>query len=334
MLDERKAAILHAVVEEYIETAQPVGSAHVAQRSVLAVSSATVRNEMGVLEREGYLTQPHTSAGRIPTDKGYRMFVDSLAPGNLGPAQSQQVRAFFARAHGELERTLADTSRLLSALTDYAAVVVGPTYEVATIRSVQIVGLGPRLALLVIVLSNGVVEKRPLELATEPSDVTLAAASTRLASLLAGRSWGGTAPPVLSSGDGSVDDIVTAGLDALAGPVEGDPGQVFIGGASRMAVAFDAVETIRGVLSILEEQYVVVGLLSDVLDRGLSVAIGAEHGVPSLADCSVIVAPYEIEGEQLGTVGILGPTRMHYEQALAAVAVVSRRLGRALSEGS
>ncbi|MDQ6839751.1 MAG: heat-inducible transcriptional repressor HrcA, partial [Actinomycetota bacterium] len=111
-------------------------------------------------------------------------------------------------------------------------------------------------------------------------------------------------------------------------------GQVFVGGASRMAVAFDAVETIRGVLGILEEQYVMVGLLSDVLGRGLSVSIGAEHGVPSLADCSVIVAPYEVEGEQLGTVGILGPTRMHYEQALAAVAVVSRRLGRALSEGS
>ena len=334
MLDERKSAILHAVVEEYIETAQPVGSAHVAQRSALAVSSATVRNEMGVLEREGYLIQPHTSAGRIPTDKGYRLFVDSLAPGPLGPVQSQQVRAFFAQAHGELERTLADTSRLLSTLTDYAAVVVGPSHEVANIRSVQIVGLAPRLALVVIVLSNGVVEKRPLELATEAGDVTLGAASTRLSSLLAGTSWGGPAPTALPSGDGSVDEIITAALDALAGPVEGDGGQVFIGGASRMAAAFDAVETIRGVLGILEEQYVMVGLLSDVLGRGLSVSIGAEHGVPSLADCSVIVAPYEVEGEQLGTVGILGPTRMHYEQALAAVAVVSRRLGRALSEGS
>ncbi|MDQ6783391.1 MAG: heat-inducible transcriptional repressor HrcA [Actinomycetota bacterium] len=334
MLDERKSAILHAVVEEYIETAQPVGSAHVAQRSALAVSSATVRNEMGVLEREGYLTQPHTSAGRIPTDKGYRLFVDSLAPGALGPVQSQQVRAFFAKAHGELERTLADTSRLLSALTDYAAVVVGPSHEVARIRSVQIVGLGPRLALVVIVLSNGVVEKRPLELAREVSDLSLAAASTMLASLLTGTSWGGAAPDVLPSEDASVDELTNAALGALGGVAEGDGGQVFVGGASRMAVAFDAVETIRGVLGILEEQYVMVGLLSDVLGRGLSVSIGAEHGVPSLADCSVIVAPYEVEGEQLGTVGILGPTRMHYEQALAAVAVVSRRLGRALSEGS
>ncbi|MDQ6836953.1 MAG: heat-inducible transcriptional repressor HrcA, partial [Actinomycetota bacterium] len=210
MLDERKSAILHAVVEEYIETAQPVGSAHVAQRSMLAVSSATVRNEMGLLERDGYLTQPHTSAGRIPTDKGYRLFVDSLAPGALGPVQSQQVRAFFARAHGELERTLADTSRLLSALTDYAAVVVGPSHEVAKIRSAQIVGLAPRLALVVIVLSNGVVEKRPLELITEAGELTLGAASTKLAGMLVGTLWGGAAPPVPPSGDAPVDEVVTA----------------------------------------------------------------------------------------------------------------------------
>ena len=125
MLDDRKAAILRAVVEEYIQTAQPVGSGAVSRIPELSVSSATVRNEMGVLEREGYLAQPHTSAGRIPTDKGYRFFVDSIAgPGRLDPAQSQQIRTFFATAHGELERMLADTSRFLSGLTDYAAVVV------------------------------------------------------------------------------------------------------------------------------------------------------------------------------------------------------------------
>src|SRR6476646_6706252 len=124
-LDERKAAILKAVVEEHIHTAQPVGSQTIARSGGLQVSSATVRNEMTILEREGYLVQPHTSAGRIPTDKGYRFFVDSLSqPGPLTPAQRQQVRDFFAKAHGELEQMLNDTSRLLSTLTDYAAVVV------------------------------------------------------------------------------------------------------------------------------------------------------------------------------------------------------------------
>src|SRR5205085_12404 len=132
-LDERKAAILRAVVTEYIETAQPVGSQRVAQAPEVSVSSATVRNEMATLEREGYLVQPHTSAGRVPTDKGYRFFVDQLtAPGALPAVQRQQVRDFFAAAHGELERMLHDTSQLLSDVTHYAAVVVGPPHEGAS----------------------------------------------------------------------------------------------------------------------------------------------------------------------------------------------------------
>lgn len=335
MLDERKAAILRAVVEEYIETAQPVGSAHVARRSPLAVSSATVRNEMGLLERDGFLVQPHTSAGRIPTDKGYRFFVDALGPGSLPPPQAQQVRKFFAQAHGELERTLADTSRLLSTLTDYAAVVVGPTHDVAKIRSVQVVSLGAHVALVVAVLSNGSVEKRHIELAEADEVETLSSASARLTRLLVDKSWGQGVTPPEATGEAEVDRVVKAALDSLAAASPAlDTGQVYIGGASRMAAAFDAVETIRGVLGILEEQYVMVGLLSDMLERGLSVSIGTEHNVAPLSDCSVIVAPYQVEGERVGTVGVLGPTRMHYDQALAAVAVVSRRLGRALTEGS
>src|SRR3954470_9273618 len=124
-LDARKATILRAVVAEYIETAQPVGSGHVARAPGVNVSSATVRNDMATLEQDGFLQQPHTSAGRVPTDKGYRFFVDSLAePAVLAAADSQQIRSFFAQAHGELEQMLADTTRLLSNLTQYAAVVV------------------------------------------------------------------------------------------------------------------------------------------------------------------------------------------------------------------
>ncbi|MGH9121645.1 MAG: heat-inducible transcriptional repressor HrcA, partial [Acidimicrobiales bacterium] len=149
MLDSRKAAILSAVVTEYIETAQPVGSNHVAGRPDLGVSPATVRHDMGVLEREGYLTQPHTSAGRVPTEKGYRFFVNSIEePALLDPVRAKQVRDFFSTAHGELERMLADTTRLLAGLTDYTAVVVKPSNEAALMRSVQLVELGPRVALV------------------------------------------------------------------------------------------------------------------------------------------------------------------------------------------
>src|SRR3954471_20393305 len=336
MLDDRKAAILRAVVEEYIETAQPVGSQHVSQHTGLAVSPATVRNEMAVLEREGYLAQPHTSAGRIPTDKGYRFFVDSLGahPGPLDPNQRQQVRDFFAKAHGELEQMLNDTSRLLSTLTDYAAVVVAPPHDVATIRSVQLVGLTPRVALLVAVLSNGVVEKRTVEFDEDVGEERIAAAGGRLAAHYVGRNLQDlTGPPPEPTGDARADSVVRTAVTALTGGHDDEMDHVFVGGASRMASAFDAVETVRNVLGVLEQQYVVVSLLPDVLDSGLSVAIGTEHGLQSLADCSIVVAPYAIEGETAGTVSVLGPTRMNYPQALAAVAVVSKRLSKHLADG-
>ena len=333
MLDERKAAILRAVVEEYIETAQPVGSAHVAQAADLAVSSATVRNEMAVLEHEGYLVQPHTSAGRIPTDKGYRFFVDHLtAPGTLEAEQRQKVRAFFDTAHGELERMLHDTSRLLSSLTDYAAVVVGPPHEASVIRSAQVVSLGHRVALVVVVLGNGVVEKRTIDLPEDADDTRVAAASARLAAHLTGYTLGDRGPAA-PTGDGATDAVVTAAVAALGEDTDDTPDHVFMGGVSRMAGAFDAVETVRKVLGTLEQQYVVVTLLRDVLDRGLSVAIGSEHGLETLSTCAVVVSPYQVEGRVSGTIGVLGPTRMNYPQALAAVAMVSQRLGERLSEG-
>ena len=142
------------------------------------MSSATVRSDMAALEREGFLAQPHTSAGRIPTDKGYRFFVDHLAgTGSLGPNGRQQVRQFFKHAHGEIEMMLERTSGLLADLTDCTAMVIGPSHESAAIRSVQLVGLGPRLALLVVVLADGAVRKQSVEFADEVDDTVLAAAA-------------------------------------------------------------------------------------------------------------------------------------------------------------
>jgi heat-inducible transcriptional repressor len=339
MLDERKATILRAVVTEYIETAQPVGSSHVATSPEVNVSPATVRNAMALLETEGYLHQPHTSAGRVPTEKGYRFFVDQLGgPGRLGASDSQQVRTFFARTHGEIEQMLADTSRLLSSLTRYAAVVVGPPHEVATVRSAQLVGLTHRVALAVIVLSNGAIEKHTIELDFDADEFVLGAAGARLAAASVGRTLaevGSLTPQLLGVSQGSeaaVDRVLAAAVDVLRGDHRHEE-QVFIGGTSDMAAAFDAVGTVSEILRILEQQLLVVNLLEDVLGRGLSVAIGRETGNEALADCSLVVAPYVVDGEPAGTIGVLGPTRMHYDQALSAVAVVANRLGRRLSEG-
>lgn len=332
MLDERKAAILRAVVQEYIETAQPVGSGHVARASGVNVSSATVRNEMALLEQDGYLHQPHTSAGRVPTEKGYRFFVDHLEPSALRGATADQVRTFFERAHGELEDMLAETSRLLSNLTNCAGVVIGPTADDATVRSVQLVSLGATNALLVVVLSNGTVEKHTIEVSADAGDERIAAATAHLAAHLTGSPRAGLSLP-RPTGDAATDDLVNVAFTALGTARSEASEHVFVGGTARMTEAFDAIETVREVLGILEQQFVVVSLLRDVLDRGLHVAIGTETGMPTLADCAVVVAPYIVEGESVGTIGVLGPARMHYPNALAAVAVVSNRLGERLTEG-
>lgn len=333
MLDERKASILRAVVEEYIDTAQPVGSGHVVASAGVRVSPATVRNDMAALEQEGYLHQPHTSAGRVPTEKGYRTFVDELAqPARLDRSSAQQVRSFFDERHGELEQMLVDTTRLLSNLTHYAAVVVGPQHESVLVRSAQLVDLGNGVALLVTVLSNGSVDKRTVALPDATPAHVVERAGAAIARSLTGATLASLAK-LPASGDPGVDAVLRAVQHAMRQPVAGDGEQVFVGGAARMAEAFDAVETVRSVLTILEQQLVVVTLIRDVLDRGLSVAIGTETGVAPLAECSLVVAPYEIDGEHAGSIGVLGPTRMNYPQALAAVAVVSQRLGNRLTEG-
>ena len=333
-LDARKAAILNAVVSEYIASAQPVGSQHVVDAPGVSVSSATVRSDMAALERDGYLDQPHTSAGRIPTDKGYRFFVDHLArPGSLDAPGRQQVRQFFDHAHGEIEQMLERTSGLLADLTDCTAMVVGPSHDSAVIRSVQLVALGPRLALLVVVLADGAVQKQSIEFADEVDEARLAEAGARLAAHSLGAPLTRVRSKVATTGDRSTDAVIGAGVRALRSLGSADGGdQLFVGGSSRMAAAFDAVDTVRSVLTILEQQLVVVTLLRDILDTGLSVAIGSEHGVEPLASCAIVVMPVSVGGEEAGTIGLLGPTRMNYPLALAAARVVGDRLGERLSE--
>ena len=331
-MDERKAAVLRAVVESFIDTAQPVGSRAVSDLSDLRVSAATIRNEMASLEAEGYLAQPHTSAGRVPTDAGYRYFVDRLGPGHLDEAETRQISSFFRHAQGQIEERLADTSRLLSQLTAYAAVVVGPLHDPATVRSAQLVDLGASRLLLVLVTSSGSIERSMIELApgaaVNPSDI--GAASTALNDAFVGASLG-TVPTVDPTGKHEVDDLVATTLDALT-PLSHQAGELYVGGAANMAGQFDAVSTVKSVLAVLEEQLLVVSLLGNLVERGLSVAIGTETGVAPLSECAVVVAPYKVDGEQIGTIGLLGPTRMDYPKALAAVHVVSSRLGESLGE--
>ncbi len=333
MLDERKSAILRKVVSEHIETGEPVGSSHVVNDEAIGVSAATVRSEMAALERDGYLMHPHTSAGRIPTDLGYRYFVDHLEDrGELDPVRAEQVSEFFTRAHGELNSLLRDTSRLLSSLTDHASVVVGPAHEALIVRSTHVTRLTPTIAMVVVVLSNGVVDKQTFSIPVETFDDDIELANEVLRRHIAGQVFSSMSAPV-NSGSEVVDGIVHRCLAALSDQRNHvvDAGDVFIGGAANMAQQFAAVDTVHEILAILEQSLLVVTLLSEVVAKGNSVSIGAENEVESLAECSLVVAPYQVGGEVVGTIGLLGSTRMNYPQALSAVAVVSRRLGEQLA---
>jgi heat-inducible transcriptional repressor len=335
-MDERKAAILKAIVKEYVETGQPVGSSTAARISALGISPATVRNEMAVLEREGYVTHPHTSAGRIPTDKGYRFFVDHLARlhRELRPPARQAVSDFFATAHHAMEDMLHETSLLLSRITEHAALVVGPQPDAARVRSVQLVRLHDRGVLVVAVLSNGAVEQHFLELNDAIDDARVAAATAVMDAALRDTVFSDLPHP-RRTGDAPTDRLAAQARDALASRAASPaPESVFVGGASRIAAdhdAFAAAETVARLLELLEGQYVIVALVNDLIDQGVTVRIGSENELADLRECSVVLARYDVGGQAAGTVGVLGPTRMNYAQAMAAVAVVSERLGRRLS---
>lgn len=333
-LSDRKAAILQAVVEGYITTSEPVGSAHVGRASGLDVSSATIRSEMVQLEEEGYLNQPHTSAGRIPSDKGYRYFVDTLMePHQVAHGQAQKVSSFFGAAQGELERIMRDTSSFLATLTDYASLVVGPQPEASPIRAVQVVRLASDQAMVLVVHANAAIERALVPVSAELSDDHLERAGQQVAEAWTSftvadrRSPAPTGIETVDATAEAVSDTVAQMSARVAGGTEAP---VFVGGQSTVAGLFDAVEKVQDVLVVLEKQYMVVTLVKDLIDRGLDVAIGSETGVEPLAECSLVLAPVQVDGVNTATIGLLGPTRMQYSQAMATVALVSKELGRRL----
>ncbi len=342
-LEARKAEVLRAIVEQYVQSATPVGSQTIVHTAELGVSAATVRNDMSALERDGYITHPHTSAGRIPTDKGYRFFVDHYAGAAQLPVQQRrEIADFFTSTTRVMDDLLHETSQLLARLTDHAAVVVGPQADVATVRSVQLVALQPRVVLAVAVLSNGVVEKETMLLEHEVTDDDIAAAGARLNAAFVGRPFAEpiVAEPALADADraetrSAVDTLTDQACAALRGHTTRSGEPVFVGGASRLAAegeSFASPASVARLLELLEQQVVVVALVRELLGPGLTVRIGAENERADLSECSLVIAPYLVEGQAAGTIGVLGPTRMDYRQAQAAVTAISTHLSRTLPQ--
>lgn len=346
MLDERKQAILSAIVEEYVSTGIPVGSQTVVMTRNLGVSAATVRNEMKHLEREGYIEQPHTSAGRVPTDLGYRQYVDTAEHSiHLRPALRRIVERFFSHAQAEMRTLLAETSRLVAEVTDHAAVVVGPVPDKHPIRGAHIDRLAETLVLATLVSDTGQVESRRIDLG-EPvliSDVDEAA--RRFKAAMVGQSaMEGFRELTLISSAGAGGDSMTEGalaiLAALARAFDADDFEsqppYYLGGAHRTAAegSFRDPADIHRVLELLEQQATLVRILRSAVDvEPVAVLIGGEIPHDALRHCTLVATGFGAGGHNLGTIGVVGPTRMDYSTVISGVAEISSRLGTLLEYG-
>lgn len=339
-LDDRKALILRAIVSHYVSTGEPVGSKTLVDRYRLRVSPATVRNDMGALEDRGYIYQPHTSAGRIPTDTGYRFYVDSSPSDARLPAeQTQQIRRFFGQPRFEFEESLRQTAALLSRLTDHAAVVFAPVLDHSLVRHVELVRLSTERAMFVLVTDTGRVENHVLPIPQEVDDDALQQVSDMLNRLVMDTNVDAAATTITENIEHFVPalrDAVSAVATAIANDLETrESERVFLEGTSNIVDEhkFADLETVRQVIGALEHRRLVLEVMADALQAtDLSVRIGSENTMEEMQACAVITAPYGVEGNILGTLGIIGPTRMDYRKTIAAVYEVSSNLGRMLTE--
>ena len=333
-LDERKARLLRAVVHEFIYTEKPVGSKSLTERYSLGVSPATIRNELAVLEEQGYLSHPHTSAGRIPTDRGYRFYVDALSGvGELARAQEETIARFFEGA-ADLEETLQRTSLLLSSLTQYTAMVSPPALDRSRLRHIEVVGLGRRVVMLVLIVDSGRVEKRLVETAQDVAVEDLESLRRLLNERLADERLS-RAELIL---DAMADEVAPGRrtlfqtLAAAIGEFVGDQTseRVWLGGQAHIAGpgAFDGIETVRRVYEALEQQVLMLRMLQATIGGNdqVAVVIGSENTVEGMEACSLVTSAY-LAGDASGSIGVLGPTRMDYLRAMAAVQAVARYLG-------
>ena len=336
-LEERKLEVLRAVVEDFNATNEPVGSKALAERHSLGVSPATIRNDMAALEEEGYITQPHTSAGRVPTDKGYRLFVDRLA--SLKPLSSAERRAIasFLDSAVDLDDVLHRTVRLLAQLTRQVAVVQYPSLSRSAVRHLEVVHLAPTRLMLVLITDTGRVEQRVVELPGVVTDDIVSDLRSTLNSRLRDRRLA-EAPEIVSDLPTTVDaqlrpvvsTLISVLLETL---VERPEERVVLGGTANLTrSALDFPGTIRPVLEALEEQVVLLRLLGEVQSPSrVLVRIGEENAHEGLRSTSVVSVGYGCGDTALAGLGVLGPTRMDYAGTMSAVAAVARYIGQILA---
>lgn len=338
-LTHRQQAILKAIVEDYILTAEPVGSRVLAKKFDLGLSPATLRNEMADLEDEGLLRQPHTSAGRIPSDLGYRVFVDVLMErrGDLPPEDLRVLERFSFDAR-DLFDILQQTAKVTAVLAQCTAIVRAPRTQVAKIQYLQLIPLGPRDMMVVILTDQGATLNNLVRLPTEISEGELGVLSSFLNQHLRGQPLDGLTGKVVAKMLDEMrqyEDVIHALWQRLAAtPDAGE--RVFVSNASFLAQQpeFDDGAKIRSLLCLLEREQTLASVLSVLggdAPVGAHIAIGRENPLPDLHACSTVTATYSIGGQAFGEISVMGPTRLGYPRAVAAVETMARHLSDTLT---
>lgn len=336
MLDERKLAVLRAIVEDYVTTHEPVGSKAIVERHRLGVSPATVRNEMAALEEEGYIAQPHTSAGRIPTDMGYRLFVDRLNEVKPLSGAEQRAIAQFLDQAVDLDDVMVRTTRLLAQLTRQVAVVQYPSLQRSLVRHVELVAVSGRRVMVVVIADTGRVEQRMTEVPMDLEQQVLDELRTQLNAAISGTAF----VDVPTAVEGLIDRADYAHQPAVAAivacllesVVERPDDRVVVAGAANLARYGSTFEgSIAPLLEMLEEHVVLLRLLGEASSTNeLLVRIGAENEI--LPTSSVVATAYGTADRTMAQLGVVGPTHMDYSATMRNVNAVARYVGRLLTE--
>ena len=341
MQEERRLAVLRAIVQDYVSTQEPVGSKALVERHRLGVSPATIRNDMAALEEEGLITQPHTSAGRVPTDAGYRLFVDRLT--GIKPMSLGEKRAIETFLHGavDLDDVVWRSVRLLAQLTHQVAIVQYPTLSGSTVRHVELVSLAPTRLLAVLILSTGRVEQRIVDLGDETvdDDETLVEVRNQVQRAAVGEriheaavALGALVDDVSPGRRPLVRRIADTLVEALSDHRSDE--RVVVGGTANLTRFGDAFDTsLKPLLEALEEHVVLLKLLGEAsTSPTVTVRIGHEGPLQELSATSVVASGYGPGSDALAALGIVGPTRMDYPGTMAAVRAVARYVSAILDE--
>jgi heat-inducible transcriptional repressor len=324
MLDDRRSKVLKALVEEYILTGEPVSSQTVIARSGLDVSSATVRNDLASLESYGFVAQPHTSAGRMPTHQGYRFYVDHLSPTDLRDRTRNQIDDFFREVHSQVSEMLRDTSTLVSELTAYPAVVVAPGTSSDIIDDVRLLPIGGTTLLVIAIAENGRVHQEYVDVGMPVDTATLESAERLIAAAFHGRPLNAPEADRLKQSDlpAVVKRVIAPVSDRLSSRPSSER-EVFVGGTSQMASLWSDLTMVRHLLSLLDEEASLIDLLGD--DTGeTSVRFGPDIGEEG--DLAVVTATYETPEGAQGRLGVIAPMRMNYRRTIRVVEEVSEAL--------